>query len=314
MISAAAPGKVLLWGEYAVLEGAPAAVLAVDRQARCSLRNSVSWQFRARGLPATTVEYDGLPDTRPVDAAAVLPWQVLRAMPEARAVPLSVTMNTEAFYSSGTKLGLGSSAALCVALQAAFSALSGGAPEFSQALAAHRHAQGGHGSGADVAASFFGGCLRFQDGRAHSCPDALRNRCFVWVGRGARTRRRLEVFAEYLKGGDRTALRALGDCSERMFRHPAVDGLIGYIRALKRLDRAANLGIYSAPHLALERLAAAEGLIYKPCGAGGGDVGMAVADAPGRLAGFAAAARAAGYTPLNLEAARQGVRLQTEQN
>ena len=309
MITASAPGKVVLWGEYAVLEGAPAAVLAVNRYARCSLETSGSWRFAALGFDAPAAQFNRLPATPPAEPAATLPWYVVQALPELSSAPVSATLDTEAFFQSGVKLGLGSSAALCVALQAAFAGLTGRAPDHAQALAAHRRAQAGLGSGIDIAASFFGGCLRFQDGNAEPFPNPLVHRCFVWVGTAAQTVRKLGLFSEYLKRGGTSALRALADCSEHLFDNPTIAALRAYNSALKILDKAARLGVYSAPHLAAERLAKAAGLVYKPCGAGGGDVGLAVAEAPEPLLRFAASAQALGFAVLNLQTARQGVHL-----
>ena len=312
MITATAPGKVVLWGEYAVLDGAPAAVVAVNRYARCTVAEQppgTGWRFHAHGFDAPAVTYDRLPRTAPAEPAATLPWHVLQAFPKANLAPAAVDMHTEAFHAAGFKLGLGGSAALCVALQAAFAARGGGQPDYAEALAAHRRTQGGRGSGIDVAASFFGGCRRFQDGDSRPCPDALINRCFVWVGEAAQTTAGIDRLAHYLRRGDTTALRALADCSEQLFCNPAAERLQAYTSALKALDKAAGLGVYSAAHLALERLAKAAGLVYKPCGAGGGDVGMAVANTPEQLPGFAVAAREEGFTILNLETARHGVQL-----
>jgi len=48
-------------------------------------------------------------------------------------------------------------------------------------------------------------------------------------------------------------------------------------------------------------------VLYKPCGAGGGDIGMAFADDPSALAHFRQQAAANGFTPLDLETATHGV-------
>ena len=310
MIAASAPGKVVLWGEYAVLEGAPAAVLAVDRFALCSIESSRSWRFRTAGFAAAAAEFHSLPVTPPADAAAILPWQVLQALPNPPAAPASVTMDTRGFFRERVKLGLGSSAALCVAVAAAFAARDGEAPERARALAAHRRLQAGHGSGIDIAASFFGGCLRFRDGDARPCPDPLSHRCFVWVGESAHTGRKLERFAEYLGRGNRAALNTLADCSEKLFDEPTAEALAAYVEALKVLDSAAGLGVYSPPHRAAERLAKASGMVYKPCGAGGGDIGLAVAGSPEPLPRFAASAETLGFTILNLKTAQHGVQVE----
>ena len=310
MITASAPGKVVLWGEYAVLEGAPAAVLAVNRFASCTLETSRFWRFSTTGFEASTEEFDRLPATAPSGAAATLPWQVLQEFPTSPSTPLSVTMHTGGFFSNAVKLGLGSSAALCVAVQAAFAALGGNAPDGAGALSAHRRLQAGRGSGIDIAASFFGGCLRFQDGNSQPFPEPLTHRCFVWVGEAAYTGPKLDLFTDYLGRGNRTALNTLADCCEKMFESPTAAALSAYADALKALDNAAGLGVYSPPHLAAERLAKASGMAYKPCGAGGGDVGLAVADSPEPLHRFAASAEALGFSTLDLETATHGVQVE----
>ncbi len=310
MITASAPGKVVLWGEYAVLEGAPAAVLAIDRFAGCSVETSRSWRIASTGFEAAGVAFERLPETLPKDAAAILPWQVLQGFPQAAAAPVTVTLRSDDFFDSGVKLGLGSSAALCVAVQAAIAAQRGDPPDHAQALAAHRRLQDGHGSGIDIAASFFGGCLRFADGKAQPCRDPLIHRCFVWVGEPARTHRKLQLFRDYLERGNLAALHALANCSAELFDDPSAEALDAYTAALKTLDNAAGLGVYSAPHLAAERLAKGSGLVYKPCGAGGGDIGVAIADSPEPVPRFAAAAEALGFKILNLETAAHGVQVE----
>ena len=183
MISASAPGKVVLWGEYAVLEGAPAAVLAVNRFAGCMLETSGVWRFSTTGFEAGTAEFDRLPATAPAGAAATLPWQVLQECSAMPSTPVSVAMHTGEFYRDGVKLGLGSSAALCVAVQAAVAALAGSTPDYPRALAAHRRLQAGRGSGIDVAASYFGGCLRFRNGQCGTLPGSM-DPSLLLVGRG----------------------------------------------------------------------------------------------------------------------------------
>lgn len=347
MIVASAPGKVVLWGEYAVLAGAPAVVMAVNRYAKCELqaagpaleqgaaeqaseavprgvrgasgqsgirsdagafRPAGRWRFIAQGFDAPVAEFEQLPSLTPPEPGAALAWHVLRQFDAADLPPSSARMDTKAFFAGERKLGLGSSAALCVALEGAWAALAGDEPDYARALGAHRQFQGNRGSGIDVAASFFGGSLRFQDACPEPCPDALVHRCFIWVGEAAQTAAKLDGFRTYLRRGDRTALAALAHCSEQLCDRPSLPRLAAYVQALKGLDEAARLGIYSAPHLALDRLADSQGLIYKPCGAGGGDLGMAVAASARRLAPFEAAAKAAGFAILNLRMAERGIR------
>ena len=157
-MKAAAPGKLVVSGAYAVLEGAPAVVTAVDRYAVAD-----------SDRPATFI-------TEEVKAAGLEPppW-----------------FDATQLRDGDHKLGLGSSAAIVVAsLGTAESEL----PEtpsaddpivarvFHRALRAHQQAQGG-GSGIDVAAASFGGTLAATSkrGRAAHRTDQL-------AGRVVRTR------------------------------------------------------------------------------------------------------------------------------
>ena len=93
------------------------------------------------------------------------------------AVPgFHATLDTRTFFSTTGarhKLGLGSSAALTVALAGAIHAHAGrGAPVAGRLIAAHRRMQGGRGSGLDVAASLTGGAIGYRLRRAaadHAC-------------------------------------------------------------------------------------------------------------------------------------------------
>src|SRR3954471_7989598 len=135
---ASAPGKLILTGEYAVLDGAPAIVIAVDRRALA--RRNATPHGSSPFLLAVADEIAARRGT---------------ADPAAHAA-LEISVDSTAFYHRLTKLGLGSSAAVTVAATAL--ALGTVNPEevLPVALAAHARAQGprgARGSGADIAAS-----------------------------------------------------------------------------------------------------------------------------------------------------------------
>lgn len=133
-----APGKLVLSGAYAVLRGAPAVVSAVDRRVMADTQRPAT--FRAPEVTAGVQLLGG-----------------------ERALPF---YDADALRSSARKLGLGSSAAICVASLGALLAQDHpglGEKDLREKLyplarAAHRLAQGG-GSGIDVAASCFGGTM-----------------------------------------------------------------------------------------------------------------------------------------------------------
>jgi phosphomevalonate kinase len=151
-----APGKLMVSGEYAVLEGAEAVVAAVDRRAYVQLN-------RAAAQPATSASH-----TQPT-----LPPEVLstRACVEARfgPVPGALSVDVSELQQGGKKLGLGSSAAAAAATAAALLRAHGRdlADPAARALCLELSLQGHRavapeGSGADVAASVLGGFVRFR--------------------------------------------------------------------------------------------------------------------------------------------------------
>jgi len=143
-VKARAPGKLVLSGAYAVLDGAPAIVTAVDRYVTADATRRADFITpEVRAALGTTPE---------------VPW-----------------FDAGALRERGEKLGLGSSAAILVATLGARALLEHGPLDdrelaelvFEPALRAHALAQGG-GSGVDVASAAFGGTLVYY--RARSAP------------------------------------------------------------------------------------------------------------------------------------------------
>ena len=316
---AAAPGKVVLWGEYAVLHRAPALVMAVDRYARCRLAagGTDAWSCRSAGFGAAaeTVSRARLLESAApaADSCWTVLWQVLQhlqAFPEGGVAEF----DTAGFHEQGRKLGLGSSAALSVAVYGAACRLLGRQPDPAAAFDIHRRLQGGRGSGIDIAAAWYGGTLRFHrksaappDVEPWSLPAGLEIR-FVWSGTPASTGRHLDRLSGWLESADGGELRDLVEISAALFNAADLPGTLArYVDTLSALDRAAGLGIFSPEHQHLRRLAIDTGVVYKPCGAGGGDIGAAFTDDAGAADRFVAQARQAGYLPLALETASHGL-------
>lgn len=151
---ASAPGKLIVTGEYAVLDGAPALVLAVNR------RVVASRHAGPRGSSAFLLAL-----------VHELEQRFGTQHPAARAAT-EIAVDSAAFYDGTMKLGLGSSAAVTVAATALALAADHERVAvidrdlvLSIASAAHAEAQGARGargSGADIAASVFGGVIAFQ--------------------------------------------------------------------------------------------------------------------------------------------------------
>ena len=333
---ASAPGKLVITGEYAVLEGAPALVLAIDREARVELEEASdhACEITAPGL--------GIHAARgQLDATGRMAWPalgapairqlalvsaVLETLADERPLrPFRARLDTRAFYATAdgrAKLGLGSSAALTVALASAVSALDQrGAPAIATLIAAHRHAQDGRGSGLDIAASLIGGLLvyRLQDGQPQVTPatwPAGLAWCCAWSGKSASTRAYLDQLAAWRVGAPArysALMRDLGECAIAAAvaddAATLIEAVAAYALALDRLGSASGLDIISTEHRSLGALAARHGATYKTCGAGGGDVGIALATDPDRLQAFRHAAAKSGFTLLNLQPSVAGVQV-----
>lgn len=334
---ASAPGKVMLLGEYAVLEGAPALMTAVDCRANTMLRPIDAPEIRVHAPDASLkvavidLERDGWRWRDPKDALRLrLVHEVLRALlpeeiPDIRGFELH--LDTAQFFAGhqnrDAKLGLGSSAALTVACAASVGAhlaqraIDVQEPSWQARVHdMHRALQDGQGSGADVAASLRGGSLRYVRSASGAIsaqplrwPPSLRHR-FVWTGRAASTPRMLTRLAAFKRQHANTYSRSLsrlvtlaeeGAAALSLGRADAVMKIADrYATALGALDDASGLGIVSAEHARLRRLGRDWGLVYKSCGAGGGDLGVALSEDPERLHAFEAAVAREGFVPLSV--------------
>lgn len=344
MTQVSAPGKMVLLGEYAVLSGAPAVVAAVNRRAAVETAHSPSsnWVVTAPGFSDRSAEFEIDADGAPRwlvegnQQAFILVDRLLRELSTGALVdlksigPLEMTLDTREFFESTgqgrAKLGLGSSAALTVALVSALAARAGidrVGFGLQTMIDLHRHAQGGLGSGVDVAASVHGGVIRFQleaERQATATPLALPSDLHLaayWTGTSASTGSFLEALqkrrVESPKEVD-VALEVLREVSSDGMDSLAAGSTPGFLSAVDRfwvalvaLGRAIEMPIVSEPHQRLRSLAEEHGVCYKPSGAGGGDFGVAFAADRGPLQQLSAAARDSAFGVLDLAVDPRGV-------
>jgi phosphomevalonate kinase len=311
---ATAPGKLILTGEYAVLDGAPAIVVAVDRRA-IARRNAtprgsspflvaVAEEIAARrGAqdPATraaleisvdsTAFYDAVTARLAATALARGSITAQRAVVDPAARPAEMPAD-------GTKLGLGSSAAVTVAATALALDTTNRREILAVALAAHARAQGprgARGSGADIAASVYGGSLIFSR-PAGSGPCLIEPRRWpasvkllpFFTGVAADTAplvAQVQAARNDHRAAVDAALAAITESSRAACAALAAPpdiaaiGLLGGLAlaadAIDRLAAAARIELVPAcvskARAALARL----GGTAKTTGAGGGDVGIA---------------------------------------
>lgn len=285
-----APGKVFLVGEYGVLEGGSAVLTAVT----CS---AVA-QYIPGLEPASEVVFEAVARAR--DALGEL----------ADALPAgSVLVDTGQFRRNDAKIGVGSSAAAAVAAVGAVFEYCGRRVNdhkeqvFAVADEAHRAAQGGVGSGADVAVATFGGLLHFQRPQGAPVlretlpkPEELSIVVF-FSGQPAST---VQMVRSVMALKDETPplykwlmdeLKTLGGRFVSALSVGNIKGVIdatnAYHETLLELGDSARLPIVTPVFESAAKLARELGGAAKPSGAGGGDLGIAL---------FADAAAAASFT------------------
>lgn len=353
-VTASAPGKAVLIGEYAVLHGAPALVMAVDRRVRVMIRSCAPEASRLE-LPQLSSE----PIAFAVEPDGRVQWHGEQA--ERAQLALSRHLISQALEQSGRsrlpdpgglhihidsselflqdahgpiKLGLGSSAAVTVALTAALQGFCShpappAKPLLSDLLQSHRQQQGGRGSGLDLAAALEGGLLSFRlaeqgpELRAVDWPGQW-PLMFVWTGQAASTPRFLQAYAHWRDRQPQAAddlWRALDHCSREAVESLESGALERFMTCINnyrglmgKIGSCIQAPVLSPQHQRLAAAANEIGAAYKPCGAGGGDLGVFVAAERAQLEQLAPLVSALGFRELALQPSLTGLQLAMTEN
>ncbi|NCG17876.1 MAG: hypothetical protein GWP91_02545 [Rhodobacterales bacterium] len=273
------PGKIVLMGEYAVLDGAPAIVAAVDRGVRCTfsandsrmtLRVPQDDRFVSPALAAVnapTGQYDFQPWNQP---------------------------------KTSTKAGFGGSAAATVAAVMVGRLAQGEEHDANLvqqiATRVHRAVQGG-GSGIDVAASAHGGVLRFQNGDVEQLPSI--HPVVVWSGSSAQTGPRVQ---QYLAWTERAHFVRDTNTAVESFGADPILAMAEMTKLLDHMSQLAGIDYWTPALFAISTLAKKLGGAAKPSGAGGGDIAVALLPSSLERAHFVRDIEAAGLQiiPVNL--------------
>jgi len=328
-VVARAPGKLILTGEYAVLSGAPALVAAVDRNAAVRLRlhgfaGPLAVESRAEGEHWLVRDPNGEELTGGDLGAVLAALRVVSArVPALAGRGAEVSVDSTAFLADGKKLGLGRSAATVTAAVAAFLAAAGHADPAETreaAIAAHVLFQGGHGSGADVAAAVHGGVIEFRrnGGRLaiadRAVPDGL-HVVVGWTGESMATDPVVRHFMAAIATRTPPVLADLCAVAEQAAAAAAANDAAGFATAVARtatllpiLGDEVGIPIVTPSLARLVDAARDAGAVAKPSGAGGGDCGVAFATSPAQADAVRAAWRDAGIVPLPLAIAAIGAR------
>lgn len=276
MISA--PGKLVLAGEYAVLEGYPGLAMAVHRRVILTPSQHIS---RSRLWDAIAQNQD---------------------------VP-RFKIDSRALYEGQHKLGLGSSAAAAVCM-AAFLRV----PDiYRRALEGHQRFSGGLGSGIDIAASYYGGLIRFQKAQATPIKPNFNSKSLlcVFTKKSQNTRVFLSRFLDYKSREPQDCVQLMADLGalsptwESVYTNACDWRDLGKLVAvnlelLQKLSEKAKITLITPEQEKIAQIVTKYGGFSKPSGAGGGDIMLCFVP-PDHRNVLTTTLRESGFLPLDLD-------------
>src|SRR5262249_46758459 len=300
-----APGKLFLSGEYAVLWGGTALIAAVGPRLAGWVRardDSRIHLISATGRLEGQATPLGVNWTEPVSAGLLFAARGIEEAVRARGVPgmgFDLVMAPATRTASGEKLGLGGSAqAALISVELSRLALQGTFDSLKVALLAHSKAQADSGSGADVAAIYGGGIVRYRrypvGGLASASavgqlPSALGNAppvdlrrlgasrlrfSFAYSGNSAATLAQIQSIEARLSAAERERVKEQSDQLGRAVEEALVGGdFPSLARATESLQRLlSSLGPLETEAIRqIVAIARSHGAAAKISGAGGGD-------------------------------------------
>lgn len=308
MVRVSTPGKIVISGEYAVLNGVSAIVSTLNRNTNIFIEK----KYESQSIYSTSALEDDFPFTIDEDANVI--WldadpglfgslfeYAVKIFKLKLREELAICIDSSEFFltrkdGTTTKLGIGSSASVAVGITQALSQYQeiqlSQENLLSKANSIHKTLQGQRGSGIDVVCSFA------DQGVIECTKDSVNNHTWsilnwpnglymkiLTTHKDVSTKR---LIANYQRASNfypkefKSALDEFLDITQNLssaWKSEDVDQIIGLLTAydlqLKKLDKIGDIGIYTQLHIDIQNFASRYNVFYKPSGAGGGDIGLA---------------------------------------
>ncbi|MFS0749459.1 phosphomevalonate kinase [Oceanobacillus sp. 1P07AA] len=356
-ITVKAPGKLMIAGEFAVLEPYhELAVMAVNRYVYATITESTDFRLSLEDFGLHDIPWSYKADKVQIQsndkrfsfvADAIQITLTFLKEQEKQIPPFHLTTRSELDDASGVKYGLGSSAAIVTSVVSAilrFVAPRYATKEIIFRLAALSHVcTQGNGSGADIAASTYGGFRQYSSFQADwllktyqnastisevvdmewtyyqskkiRMPDFL-NVCVGWTGTAASTKNLVQQIRllkssdsdayEYFLQSSEEAVRLFLDGMNKENLDMLMTGVQKNRQALVYVGEKANTPIETPMLSNLCDLAERLGGAGKPSGAGGGDCGIAFMYSKEQVDNLFHAWKEVGIKPLTLQPSLEG--------
>ena len=308
-----APGKVFLSGEYLALEGGSAIILSTKQRSRVSIEDHKK-PYNLFYSSALDQYFEfSVNDNFEVDWVENDPQSfglfISLAIYELKIKPSKalISIDTNEFYSSGKKIGLGSSASIAAAiinvLDEYFNLQLSESAKIQKAVNIHGLSQDNFGSGLDVIAS----CA---DSGVVECSLQMANeykwRSLKWpsdlyikgvmTSNQSSTKMMIEkynhgkasnqIFFNKLYSETKHLLNQISIAWDTQDSATIIELMQKYNAFINQLNENFNLGIFTDEHKRLIDLARSADIFYKPSGAGGGDLGLVITNSEKKLTHF----------------------------
>ena len=312
-IKRTAPGKVFLSGEYLALEGGSAIILSTKQRSRVSIEDHKK-PYNLFYSSALDQYFEfSVNENYEVDWVENDPQSfglfISLAIYELKIKPSKalISIDTSEFYSSGKKIGLGSSAsiasAIINALDEYFNLQLSESAKIQIAVNIHGLSQDNFGSGLDVITS----CA---DSGVVECNLKMANehkwRSLKWpsdlyikgvitsdqsstkmmIEKYNRGKDSNQIFFNKLYSEINHLLNQISTAWDTQNSEKIIELMQTYNTFINQLNEKFNLGIFSDEHKQLIELARSADIFYKPSGAGGGDLGLVITNSEKKLTHF----------------------------
>ncbi|AHH10880.1 phosphomevalonate kinase [Borrelia coriaceae] len=181
VVNFSVPGNLLLMGEYSILEeDGFGLAIAIKERAYFSFRKSDTWRFFSK---KTKIDDFTLIENNDDFIFKMFRYLSQKYFANLETLFFDVYVDTSNFFlNNGIKKGFGSSAVVAVGIVCGILLILNNNyfdkdKVFVYCLEAYRYAQGGMGSGYDIATSLFGGVVRFKGGNSPAY-EILEKICF----------------------------------------------------------------------------------------------------------------------------------------
>ena len=308
-----APGKVFLSGEYLALEGGSAIILSTKQRSRVSIEDHKK-PYNLFYSSALDQYFEfSVNENYEVDWVENDPQSfglfISLAICELKIKPSKalISIDTNEFYSSGKKIGLGSSASIAAAiinvLDEYFNLQLSESAKIQKAVNIHALSQDNFGSGLDVIAS----CA---DSGVVECNLKMANehkwRSLKWpsdlyikgviTSDQSSTKMMIEkynhgkasnqIFFNKLYSETKHLLNQISTAWDTQNSAKIIELMQTYNTFINQLNEKFNLGIFTDEHRQLMEIAKRTDIFYKPSGAGGGDLGLVITNSEKKLTHF----------------------------